>query len=143
MMNTEYKIPTDEEIVARIEKLRPRDVLGFDTQDLIFSLPFHLAKPYLNDTVTEAEWTPEPRDPESVVARMLDYMPFAWGKANDGRGISAGRSISRFMAWMFLAGVDLGDLSNYQFYGKDELRKICAHFGWDADQWDDGERTNG
>lgn len=134
---------TQEEIVARIEALLPKDWLGFDTQDLIFALDYEHAKPYLNDAVTSESWAPEAIDRESVVARMLDYMPFAWEKANDCRGISAGRTMAHYMSWVWLAGDDLGDLTDYQFYGKDELRRICDHYGWDADQWDDGVRTNG
>jgi hypothetical protein len=134
---------TNEEIVARIEKLRPSDFLGFATQDLIFALDYEHAKPYLNEGVTAGEWKSEPRDRDAVVAKMLDYMPFAWDKANNCRGISASRSIAHYMSWIWLAGDDLGDLGDFEFYGKGELRKICAHYGWDADQWDDGVRTNG
>lgn len=134
---------TNEEIVARIEKLSPRDMFGFDTQDLVLALDYEHAKPYLRDDVKPGDWNPQPRDRDAVVAQMLAYMPFAWGKANDCRGLSAGRSIAHYMSWIWLAGDDLGDLTNYQFYGKDELRRICAHYGWDADQWDDGVRTNG
>ena len=47
-----------------------------------------------------------------------------------------------YMAWVWLAGDDLGDLTDYQYYGKDNLVKICDHYGWDSSQWDDGERTN-
>lgn len=134
---------TQEEIVARIERLMLTDMLGFKTEDLILALDYEQAKPYLKDTTTAEDWKPEPIDRESVIQRMYDYMPFAWEKANDCKGISARRSIAHFMSWIWLAGDDLGDLTKCQFYGKDELRKICAHYGWDADQWDDGERTNG
>lgn len=134
---------TDSQILARISEIADRDFFGFESGDLIAVLPFTVAKSYLRDGVTESEWTPEPRDRDSVVARMLEYMPFAWDKANNCRGLSAGRSMSHYMAWTWLAGDDLGDLLNYEFYGKDNLVKICNHYGWDSSLWDDGERTNG
>lgn len=134
---------TQDEIVLRIERLKKDDVLGFATQDLIFALNYERAKPYLNGDVDPISWKPDPIDRESLVAKMLDYMPFAWDKANNCRGISAWRSLAHFESWLWLAGDDMGDFSNYKFYGKDELRRICEHYGWDADQWDDGVRTNG
>ncbi len=133
---------TDEEILARINKIE-NDFLGFSTSDLVRCLPFEQAKPFLTDSAKEEEWTVEPHDRESLLARMLNYMPFAWGKANNMRGISAARSLSHYQEWIWLAGDDLGDFSDYQYYGKDELVRICEHYGWEHAQWDDGERTNG
>lgn len=139
-----YKTPrrTQDEIVERIEKLRHTDPFGFGIMDLVCALDYEHAKPYLTPEAAAEEWIAEAIDRDSVIARMLDYMPFAWEKANDGRGLSAARSIAHYESWLWLIGEDLGDLSNYQFYGKDELRRICDHFGWDADRWDDGIRTN-
>ncbi len=31
---------------------------------------------------------------------------------------------------------------HYEHYGKAQLRQICEHHGWDADQWDDDVRVN-
>jgi len=133
---------TDDEILARIEAVKADDWLGTQVGDLIVRLPFEKAKPYLKPEASADEWKQTPRDRASVIAEMLDYMPFAWDKANNGRGISAGRSMDHFTAWAWLAGDDFGDLRGYQFYGKDNLCRICARYGWDAQQWDDGERTN-
>ena len=134
---------TDAEILARIEEVKANDWLGTERGDLIEVLPFDSVKPFLKEGVTQDEWSPLPRDRDSVLARMLDYMPFAWEKANDCRGISASRSMSHFAAWTWLIGEDFGDLQQYQFYGKPNLISICERFGWDHSQWDDGERTNG
>lgn len=134
---------TDDEIISRIEQLKETDFFGFQTTDLIVRLPFDKAKPYLKPEVQESEWTPAPRDRASVIAEMLQYMPFAWEKANDCRGLSAGRSMAHYSAWTWLCGDDLGDLERYSFYGKDNLVRICKHYGWDAGQWDDGIRSNG
>lgn len=134
---------TDAEIVKRIaERLPVDDVLGFETSDLGSYLPFHLADTLFPATYVEVEWTQLPRDRDSVVAQMLEYMPFAWEKANDRKSLSASRTMSHYSAWVWLAGDDLGELTEYEFYGKDNLVRICNHYGWDSSAWDDGIRTN-
>jgi len=133
---------TTAEIVARIETVRRRDGMGFEWHCLLMRLPFDAAKPYLKDTAPAADWETAPRDRESLVAEMRDYMPFAWQKANNERGISASRSMSHYAAWTWLAGDDLGNLTDYEHYGKDNLVRICEHYGWDHAQWDDGRRVN-
>lgn len=134
---------TDAEIVKRIAERLPVDVMGFEMYDLARCLPFHTAAALLPATYTEDEWTQLPRDRDSVVAQMLEYMPFAWEKANDCKGLSAGRTMAHFAAWVWLAGDDLGELTEYEFYGKDNLVRICNHYGWDSSKWDDVIRTNG
>lgn len=133
---------TDEEILARINERKRADFFGFETSDLIIRLPFDKAKQFLKPEAVEDKWEVMPRDRESLLKEMEGYMAFAWEKAKDCRGISASRSMSHFQAWIWLAGDDLGDLQDYEFYGKDNLRKICEHYGWDASQWDDGVRVN-
>lgn len=133
---------TDEEIIARIDEVEGRDWLGTEISDLLRRLPFEKAKPFLSEEVKESEWECLPRDRESVIKEIAGYMEFAWDKANGCRGISAGRSLSHFSAWVWLAGDDLGDLTDYEFYGKDHLCRICEHYGIDHKQYDDGVRTN-
>jgi len=133
---------TDQEILAKIQDVCHRDWMGTIRGDLIGCLPFETAKEFLKPETTVEAWVPERRDREAVIARMLDYMPFAWEKANDCRGLSAGRSMDHFTAWIWLIGDDLGNLSDYQFYGKDNLVKICEKYGWNYKQWDDGIRSN-
>lgn len=133
---------TDDEILSRIEVVKENDWMGTQIGDLIVRLPFDKARPYLKPEVTEADWKPASRDRDALLAQMLDYMPFAWEKANNERGLSAGRSMDHYSAWVWLAGDDLGDLLEYEFYGKENLRRICQQYGWDADQWDDGRRVN-
>ena len=135
---------TDDEILARIEARKGEDFFGFEIGDLLIRLPFNLAKPYLNDEAKEEDWKVAPRDRDSVLKEMHEYMSFAWDKANNCRGLSAGRSMCHYMAWVWLVGDDevFGDLTEYEFYGKDNLVKICQHYGWDSSQWDDGERHN-
>ena len=134
---------TDAEILERIAARESVDFFGFEASDLIVRLHFDAAKHLLKEDAKKEEWTVKPREREAVLAEMLEYMPFAWGKANDQRGISAGRSMSHYMALTWLVGDDFGELTDYEHYGKDNLVRICEKYGWDHKQWDDGERTNG
>lgn len=132
---------TQEEIISRIQNIKKSDMFGFETNGLLEKLTFENAKPYLKEGTTKEEWTTEEINRETILKEMLDYMPFAWEKAKGFRGLSAGRSMAHYKIWVWLIGDDLGDLQNYQFYGKDNLVKICEHYGWDHAQWDDGIRS--
>lgn len=139
---------TANEILAELDSLEASgsDFFGFIASDLIGCLPYKEARPFLKEGVTEAEWKPEPTDRDSVVARIQAYMEFAWGKANDRRGLSAARSLDHMRAWLWLAGEDdLHDAMmryDHTHYGKPALRAICEHFGWDWAQWDDDRWTS-
>lgn len=135
---------TDLEIVNRIRELAATDFFGFESTDLLTCLPYDKAKEFLKPETTEEKWKEvfTPRDRESVLKRMEEYMSFAWEKANNCRGLSAARSMNHYSAWVWLLGDDLGNLNDYEYYGKDNLVKICQKYGWDHHQWDDGIRTN-
>jgi hypothetical protein len=142
---TQMRTRTDKEIIDRIKAIEEKDFLGFERTDLLCRLSFNAAKEFRKPNITESEWGEiSPRDRESILAEMLDYMPFAWEKANNKRGISAGRSMSHYSAWTWLIGDNdfFGDLQDYEFYGKDNLIRICEKYGWDHSQWDDGVREN-
>lgn len=134
---------TDEEILERIKEKKETDFFGFETSDLIVVLSLEHVKPFLKDPSKNKDWKADPRDRESIIKKIKDYMPFAWEKANDERGLSAGRSMAHFNSWVWLAGDDLGDLNEYKFYGKDNLVRICELYGLDHSKWDDGIRSNG
>ena len=141
---------TQDEIVKRIEARRNNDPLCFEVNEYIDYLDFNHARQFLKDSVTEQDWQEAVAKISVPVERMRDYMEFAWGKANNCRGISANRSIMHCIAWLWLAEEDelLMQVEdefngNYHFYGKPILEIICEHFGWDWSQWDDGVRTNG
>jgi hypothetical protein len=121
---------TDDEILDRIDYVRARDWMGTEMTDLIIRLPFVKAKKNLKPHTTEEQWEVQPRDREALLVEMRAYMSFAWDKANNERGLSASRSMSHYSAWIWLAGDDLGDLHGYENYGKDNLRRICEHYGW-------------
>ncbi len=135
---------TQDEIVTRIKAREANDILGFEVLEYVDYLDFEHARPYLKDEVTEDEWE-GPRSLTEVKDVMEEYMEFAWGKANNCRGISANRSISHYQAWLWLDGQhEMADnlMDNYEFYGKPQLEQVCEYLGLDHKQWDDGRRSN-
>lgn len=141
---TEFKERADEEILQRIEERKDGDPFGFEVGEYFEFLSYEAAKPFLKDGVKKVEWDKEKKnkDKESIKAIMLDYMPFAWNKANGCRGLSAGRSLRHYQAWLWMAGEYISGLMNYEHYGKEKLIEICNLYGWDHSQWDDGVRAN-
>ncbi len=139
---------TQEEIVKRFEERKSKDLLCFEVNEYIPYLDYEHAKPYLNKkSVYEEEWKPFLFD--EIIERMKEYMPFAWRKANDCRGISANRSVMHYIAWIWLSGdstfateIDHQLEYDYYHYGKPILVQICNHYKWDWKQWDNGIRTN-
>lgn len=141
---------TDTEILERMETVKENDSLGFQRSDLINFLSFEAAKPFLKDGVTEEEWKKvmQSKERDAVLKTIKGYMSFAWDKANNYRGLSAGRSINHFISWIWMIDEEFCKViedeyeNNYQYYGKDILQKICEHFGIDHKGWDNGERVN-
>ena len=132
-------------IVSRIEAVKANDFFGAETGHLIYRLDYDRARPYIKDDVTPESWAEATTavNPASVEAR--DYLPFAWGKANDCRGLSASRSIDHMAAFLFLAGrQDLADgiRDHYEFYGKPCLVLASEFFGFDWRAHDDGRWVN-
>ena len=134
---------TQEEIVAKIEATKENDPLGFATTDLITYLDFEHAKPYLVADATEDDWEYSPCTEEYIKAKMIDYLSFAWDKANNFRGISAYRSMEHYKAWFWLLNVKHNiNFNDYEYYGKPQLVDICNFLGVDPDQYDNGVRLN-
>lgn len=128
---------TPAEIVARIEAIGPLDDLfGAQRYDLVCSMPYEHAKPYLRDEVTAETYVQDP-DPR---ASALAYIPFAIGKATDHRGLSASRSIDHLKAWAWLLGDDVlaaVEAADFENYGAPKIRAfleaIDALDHWPAD----------
>lgn len=139
---------TIDEIAAKIPTCD--DLFGTVRGDLMEWLPFDRAVKLdlLKEGATEAKWNaagfPRPLTDDSAINEIKSYMPFAWGKANDCRGLSAGRSLCHMSAWLWLLGVDDSDeqLDDYSHYGKPQLRAICEAFGVDWKALDDGHWRN-
>lgn len=132
---------TQQEILDRIEEVKNDDLFGTQRQDLIVYLTFDNAKPFLVDGVTADQWPEENKSPKEI---MIEYMPFAWDKANDKRGLSALRSMEHYTSWLWLDGDEVlyKTLFDYEYYGKPQLIEICKYLGIDHLQYDDGIREN-
>lgn len=138
---------TQEEIIQRIKDRSPQDFFGFEIDDYFRALSKESLESLRGDIVKEdanlSEFQPDLINDDAILKQCRDYMDFAWDKANSGRGISASRSMSHYKAWLWMLGEDqFEDIDDYQYYGKDNLRRICEFLDLDPNQWDDGERTN-
>lgn len=138
---------TQDEIAARVRERMDADFLGFEWHEYLNYLDLEHAREFLKPgaEITAEEWEYEPVDAEKLRARILDYLPFAWDKANGFRGISASRSLSHFTAWFWLMGEDAMAEAmgrHYEFYGKAQLVQVTQWLGLDPAQFDDGVRRN-
>lgn len=142
------KLKTIPEIVEKIDSLtREEDFFGAMRGDLIDFLPFKEAKKYLKKGVTAKKWAEyqRPLTVESITERVKDYMPFAWEKANNRRGLSAGRSVDHFKAYLWLmndGSLEEMEKIEYQHYGKEKLIYVAEKFGFDWREVDNNERVN-
>ncbi len=135
---------TQAEIVARAHDLCKTLFGGMTIGDFLDWLDFEHAKPFIKVEVTPEEWAKISAEVKPIRVQMAEYMPFAWEKANNCRGLSAGRSIQHYQNWLWLLGEDalVNEIEHYEYYGKDQLTRVCEFLGLDARQWDDGVRTN-
>ena len=137
---------TQEELVKRYKERKKSDVFGFEVSEYVKFMEYEFVKSYLKKEITKEQWNKMKGNQENIRQIMIGYIPFAWEKANNCRGISAERSINHYQAWLWVEGEwsdeEIEKLGNYQYYGKNELRKICKHLGLDPDQWDDRVRQN-
>lgn len=119
---------TPEQIIERVEEIKGNDFFGFETLDLLSYVPLEHAKPYLRDDVTE--WPPETLTPRE---KIIDYLPFAFEKARNQRGISASRSISHLKAWAWLDGdaelIEIIGDGQYDDYGISILEEVAEYLG--------------
>lgn len=120
---------TQDEIVERIKGVQ-FDFMGTITGDLVEALDFEHARQFLKPDVTEADWH-EPADDEKVRAVAIDYLTFAFGKAEDHRGLSANRSVEHFETWLWLLGrlPDDWDDIEYAQYGVPKLVAAALALG--------------
>lgn len=134
---------TSAEIKARYEQVSPR-FLDFQGGDLLPYMDYEDAKPFLKEGVTAQELTDARDSLGGPIKETIDYLPFAWEKANDCRGLSAGRSVDHLKAWLWLAGYDVDDDFDrrYQYYGKPCLVTASELVGFDWRAHDDGVWRN-
>lgn len=135
---------TQEQIINRINSIKDDDFFGWQTQDLMLYLDFEHAAPFLKEGTTAEQWA-DAREKLTPAQRIADYMSFAWDKANNCRGISAGRSLEHMRAWIWLDGNEdlLKEIEQgYEYYGKPHLVKICQVYGLDWRSLDNDEWVN-
>lgn len=128
---------TPQEILDRMAERMSGDPGGFEVGEYVDFLDFAHAEEYLA-SCSEEEWNKIYKEPtrENVVAKMQDYLDFAWEKADNEKSVSANRSIMHYLAWIWLTGDD-NFLSRVQHeyderyceYGKPILRMIEEHYG--------------
>jgi hypothetical protein len=143
---------TQEEIVNKVlERKReaPYGFFDFAVADLIAYLDIERAGPLLLGTDTKSKsrkaWWEESREHRTPQEAMRVYMPFAWEKANNCRGLSALRTMQHYWAWLWLDGAPdelVNSTLDYEFYGKPTLVAVCNYLDLDPDKWDDGIRVN-
>jgi hypothetical protein len=126
---------TQEAIIERIHAVADTDFLGFEREVLIAALDFEHAREFLLPEVTADEWREDHlADDEIICKEAADYMAFAWGKVEDHRGISAGRSVCKMRSFVWLLGDDAllerFDAAPYAQYGAPQLRVICEEYHW-------------
>lgn len=152
-MTDPFALPTSAQIKDRFEARKGNDPFAFEIGEYLPYMNYEDAKGFLKEGATKESWDTDRASyvhtRYALLRRMLEYMEFAWEKANNCRGISANRSILHYIAWTWLAGdaefsgeIDRMMDEEYRFYGKDILVRICEFYGWDCKKWDDGRRVN-
>lgn len=133
---------TEKEIMERYKKAE--DLTGTQKGDLICCLPFKKAKKYLPKEFIKlfkkGERTWDDKMTDDVIKKQIkEYLPFAWEKANNCRGLSAQKTFAHFKTWLWLLGYDLDkNMIEYTYYGKPHLREISEHFGIKWQKLDNG-----
>ena len=136
---------TDEQIYERMMACRKTEILGFESAEYASRLPWSFVQEIAQEGMTEDVWESQCRHTAPVMDVMTDYIPFAWEKANNCRGVSVMRAISHYIAWLWLEGSPEAEalavkIEHYSAYGKPQLVLICEFLGLDSSQWDDGIR---
>lgn len=139
---------TQEDILAKIEEVASDDWLGTQREDLMIALDYQHMRPFLKEGVTEDEWGQRFVTVEDVKNHAKDYLVFAMGKADNHRGISAGRSIDHFRTWAWLTGdaafIKAVEDADYPNYGAPILKAVAVALDakdvWDANTTPELER---
>ena len=126
---------TPDEIVARIREID--SFFGWTNEVLVPYLPWEWAREFLTpEGVKEhdGKWAARSQEEAAIKQEMLDYLPLAWEKAEDQRGLSAGRSIEKMCAWLWLLGDEEAlafaedEGSNYRPYGVSILAYLSRRY---------------
>lgn len=139
-------IRTLEEVRARFKaKQEKPSMLDFSLEVLGVYLPEGW-QPGHEDNVKDF-----PLTEEAVKKLAVDYLNFAFGKALDHRGISAGRSVQKMTEYAWLLCLDEAvafaeDDNNYPNYGVPVLKHMAKALGvgmpHEIEKWEDGAMCN-
>ena len=98
-------LKTPDEIVEYLNGPEIKnDILDFTREVLFDYLPFSHVQPWLKEDVEYEDWNPHPIERPTIVEQMRKYAQFGWGKIQDHREISAGRTVQKMAAWLCLLG---------------------------------------
>lgn len=132
---------TQEEIVGRIRASRSA-FLSFEPEVLLPYLTFEHAREFLKPEVTDAEWSglrSELSDAGVLETARVYMQDYGWPKAEDHRGLSASRTVSKMKCWLWLLNTPALDallrrVENeeipYTNYGAPILAAICREMDW-------------
>lgn len=124
---------TMDEVAAHVAE-HWEQFFDFEGEVCVGYLPYEYASPYVRDGVTAEQWAEDvaPYTEERLRADMAAYMEFAWGKAENHRGLSASRSVSKIRAWVWLLGdeavLHAMDTAPYPGYGAPKLAAVCRAY---------------
>ena len=121
---------TASEIVKRV--LESNSMFGFESEVFISYLTFSQARALLKPEATEEGWG-EVQNVADARAHMAAYVAeVGWPKASGHRGISAGRTIEKVLAWLWLLEDDETaekmNAAPYPQYGCPKLAALCARY---------------
>jgi hypothetical protein len=147
---------TTDEIVDRIKHIRKTDADFFGVRQgrLLPLLDYENASQFFNEKgLSEERFNELVHNPygepcqEAVFAAIVEYLNFAWEKANNCRGISSSRSMEHFRELCWAMGwddivrfIELED--NYTCYGKPALVLISSACGVNWKHLDSGVWAN-
>lgn len=125
---------TEQEIIEYCKEVAD-EIFGFKLDVLLPYLSAENVKPFLRDDADLSLWTTKPLVRDSILSEMREYMEFAWDKVDNHRGLSAGRSVDKMQAWLWLLGDNetlafAEDENNYPNYGAPILKCICEVYSF-------------
>lgn len=131
---------SEEQILAKLKEVKGGDMFGFKVEVLLQFLPAKIVQElfgFKNPEEDMKKWEEEDREDlteENVMKLFREYMEFAWGKAADHRGLSAGRSVEKLTMYAWIMGADelVKDIEDerieYAQYGCPILAAIATKF---------------
>lgn len=137
----QYLKVTTDQIKEKIKEVKENDFFGVMVSDLVFYLSYEdaMSLGYLKPETIKEEWTT--RAIISPLQQIKEYLPFAWNKANNCKGLSAARSLNHINIWLWLAGysdLEKDYFDNYEYYGKPQLVLASALVNFDWREHDNG-----